>query len=235
MASELSGRLRLSGWLGSLVFHLLLILFAAPFLLRSPQFTVTTGKTSTEIELSAEPEPVAVAPPQPPVPPTPLPVAPPPPAPPPPVLPPPALPVKDSFVIPSPPKIIPSMPAPVTIAPKPPSQSPAKPHPAHKAAPAASNAALKGAVEAQPDDLHNDPPVYPDESRMAHEEGMVILRVEVTATGEAASISIKQSSGYFRLDQAARQAVKHWRFHPGLVAGLPVESEADVPLRFKLE
>ena len=233
MDRELDGRLRLSGWLGSLVFHLLLILLVAPFLLRSPQFTVTTGKTSTEIELSADPEPAAVTPPQPPVPPTPPPVVPPLPSPPPPVIPPPAFPVKDSFVIPTPPKIIPSMPAPVV--PKPLSHTLTKPHPVHKTATSESSDALKGAVEAQPDDLHNDPPVYPDESRMAHEEGVVILRVEVTAAGEAASVSIKQSSGYFRLDQAARQAVKHWRFHPGLVAGLPVQSEADVPVRFKLE
>jgi periplasmic protein TonB len=98
-----------------------------------------------------------------------------------------------------------------------------------------SSNALNGAVVAQPDDLHNSPPVYPDESRMAHEEGVVILHVEVTSAGEAASVGIKQSSGYFRLDQAALQAVKHWRFHPGLVAGLPVESETDVPVRFKLE
>lgn len=70
----------------------------------------------------------------------------------------------------------------------------------------------------------------------AREQGVVVLRVEVTAAGEPTQVSVLQSSGFFRLDQAARQAVRHWRFHPALAAGgLPVASEADVPVRFKLE
>jgi protein TonB len=88
---------------------------------------------------------------------------------------------------------------------------------------------------AAPDELHNDPPAYSDESRLAHEEGVVILRVEVTADGEAASVTVQKSSGSFRLDQAARQAVKQWRFHPGSLAGVPVPSAVIVPVNFKLE
>jgi len=63
----------------------------------------------------------------------------------------------------------------------------------------------------------------------------VILQVEVTATGEPASVSILKSSGYFRLDQAARRAVQLWKFHPAMTAGMPAPSEADVPVHFKLQ
>jgi len=98
-----------------------------------------------------------------------------------------------------------------------------------------TSSAAKGAFQAQPDDLHNEPPEYPEESRIALEQGVVILRVEVTAAGEPASVSILKSSGFFRLDQAARGAVEHWRFHPGMTAGTPVASEADIPVHFKLQ
>ena len=99
-----------------------------------------------------------------------------------------------------------------------------------KASPAA-----QGVTQAQPDDLHNDPPLYPEESQAAHEEGVVILRVEVTAAGLPASVSILKSSGYFRLDQAARRAVEHWKFRPAVAGGAPIVSEVDTPVHFTLE
>jgi protein TonB len=77
--------------------------------------------------------------------------------------------------------------------------------------------------------------MYPEESRIAQEQGIVMLRVEVTAAGEPVSVSILKSSGFFRLDQAARRAVQHWKFHPGMTAGIPVPSEAEVPVHFKLQ
>lgn len=233
MQNRLEGRLRVIGWLGSILFHLFLIAFATRLLLQQPRFTVTSGETSTDIALAAaDPEPETVTPPAPPAPPLPPPVIPPiPPV----SIPPPPVSVPDAFSVPVPPEVLPALPSPLPVASSPSPKVRAKPQPIHRATAAAPSNASKGAVEAQPDDLHNDPPVYPDESRMAHEEGVVILRVEVTASGETARVSLKQSSGFFRLDQAARQAVKRWRFHPGTVAGVPVPSEADVPVRFKLE
>jgi protein TonB len=93
----------------------------------------------------------------------------------------------------------------------------------------------KGTTEALTDDLVNEPPTYPEESRQAHEEGLVILRVEVAESGEPVSVSILHSSGYFRLDQAARRAVQHWKFHPATASGIPIHSEVDTPVRFKLQ
>jgi protein TonB len=210
-----------------------LLLFGAYLLVKPPTFTVTTGETSTEIEFAVT-QPVSrpVTPPIPPMPqPPPLVV---PPLPPPPLAP---VPVPDAFSVPTSPQVAPvaQMPISVPIVQHPPSPAPAKPHPAAKVTAAESSNASKGAVKAVPDDLHNDPPEYPDESRAAGEQGVVILRVEVSEMGTALSVHILKSSGFFRLDQAARRAVEHWRFHPAMTAGIPVSSEADVPVRFTLQ
>jgi protein TonB len=226
---NLDGRLRLIGWTGSVLFHGALLLFGAYLLVRTPTFTVTEGKTSTEIEFAvSQPEPQPVAPPTPPVP-----------APAPPVIqpPPPNAPVAvpDAFSVPTPPKVVPlpQMPTSAPAVQHPPARFLS--HPAPKATAAESSSAAKGAIKAVPDDLRNDPPEYPDDSRAAHEQGIVMLRVEVSESGTALSVHIMKSSGYFRLDQAARRAVEHWKFHPGMAAELPVPSEADVPVRFTLQ
>jgi protein TonB len=144
-----------------------------------------------------------------------------------------------------------SMATPPIIAPFPPIPSPrdvpipraipepkpiaAAPPAARRTAPKATSHPAQGATQAQPDDLHNDAPIYPEESQTAGEEGTVILRVEVTADGLPASVTIAKSSGYFRLDQAARRAVLHWKFHPALAAGTPIRSEVETPVHFTLQ
>ena len=119
------------------------------------------------------------------------------------------------------------------------STPPAKPHPAKIIVPDAlhpTRAALaKGAVQAQPDELHNPPPVYPEESRAAREQGTVMLRVDVSGMGHAGRVLILKSSGYFRLDQSARKAVLAWRFQPASIGGASIDSEIDVPIQFRLE
>jgi len=98
-----------------------------------------------------------------------------------------------------------------------------------------ATSASKGALQAQPDKLSNEPPDYPEDARVAREQGVVMLRVRVTAGGEAATVSIQQSSGYLRLDQAALRAVRRWKFHPALAGDEAVASEVEVPVRFKLQ
>jgi protein TonB len=136
---------------------------------------------------------------------------------------------------PPPPRIavLPAQPIPAQELAKP--QPPRPPAPRKVAPVRESSSASRGAVQAQPDELYNQPPEYPEESRAAREQGSVILRVEVTGAGEPVAVNILKSSGYFRLDQAARRAVQHWKFHPAMTAGIPVSSEADVPVHFKLQ
>lgn len=85
------------------------------------------------------------------------------------------------------------------------------------------------------DYLHNPKPVYPVFSRRMNEEGKVQLRVRVSADGGALEVEIKQSSGFPRLDAAARDAVSRWRFVPARRGDEAVESWVGVPIVFKLD
>ncbi|MCC6202434.1 MAG: energy transducer TonB [Gammaproteobacteria bacterium] len=64
------------------------------------------------------------------------------------------------------------------------------------------------------DYLSNPAPVYPSMSRRLREEGTVTLRVFVNPDGRPGTIEIETSSGFSRLDDAAREAVARWKFVP---------------------
>lgn len=81
----------------------------------------------------------------------------------------------------------------------------------------------------------NPAPSYPQEARRRGQEGRVVLRVTISPVGEARSVRVLRSSGYERLDRAAREAVARWRFEPARRAGRPVEGLLDVPVVFRLE
>ncbi|MCI0655214.1 MAG: energy transducer TonB [Methylococcaceae bacterium] len=83
--------------------------------------------------------------------------------------------------------------------------------------------------------LHNPAPQYPAISRRLGEQGVVLLSVTVTAGGAASSVSIQSSSGWSRLDQAALNCVKDWRFVPARRSGQAVNASVIVPIRFSLE
>lgn len=83
------------------------------------------------------------------------------------------------------------------------------------------------------DYLHNPQPVYPAASERRREYGRVLLAVVVDAEGHAKSVSVKISSGFERLDQAALKAVTGWSFVPGKRNGVPTEMAVEVPIRFK--
>ncbi|MDR2838343.1 MAG: TonB family protein [Azonexus sp.] len=83
--------------------------------------------------------------------------------------------------------------------------------------------------------LNNPEPPYPALSRRLGEEGAVRLRVLVTTDGRAATVELAQSSNFPRLDEAARQAVAHWRFVPARRGGEAVEATVIVPIVFRLD
>ncbi|RKF23577.1 energy transducer TonB [Altericroceibacterium spongiae] len=82
--------------------------------------------------------------------------------------------------------------------------------------------------------LNNPGPSYPYLSRKAKEEGVVVLRVLVSAEGRAKSLRIEETSGFDRLDKAALKTVKKWRFVPASQAGNPREAWVLVPITFSL-
>ena len=87
----------------------------------------------------------------------------------------------------------------------------------------------------QADYLKNPPPPYPRLSRRLREEGEVELRVRVSPAGQPVAVELARSSGSGRLDEAARQAVRDWRFEPARRGGQAVEAWVRVPILFKLE
>jgi protein TonB len=88
---------------------------------------------------------------------------------------------------------------------------------------------------AKPDYVQNPPPPYPALAKQMHQEGIVMLSVDVDREGDPVSVDIIQSSGFRLLDQAALKAVRHWKFQPGRMGDIPVESAVTVPIRFRLE
>jgi len=83
--------------------------------------------------------------------------------------------------------------------------------------------------------LNNPAPNYPSISRRLGEEGLVLLNVQVTADGAADSVELQTGSGSSRLDQAALEAVKKWRFTPAKRGDQAVSASVVVPVRFSLE
>ncbi len=80
--------------------------------------------------------------------------------------------------------------------------------------------------------LRAQPPVYPKESQRNREHGTVVLRVLVDAAGKPAQIQIERSSGFERLDSAAREAVAKFLFRPYEVNGVAQPAQVLIPIGF---
>ena len=89
------------------------------------------------------------------------------------------------------------------------------------------------AVRFDADYLHNPAPTYPSQSRRLKEEGTVLLLVRVSADGAPTEVEVRQSSGFERLDDAALQAVRQWRFVPAKRGSQNVAASVLVPIQFK--
>jgi periplasmic protein TonB len=82
--------------------------------------------------------------------------------------------------------------------------------------------------------LRNPSPTYPAAARRRGVEGTVLLRVEVSAKGNAKSVKLQRSSGSMLLDNAAHHAVQLWRFIPAKRGGLAIGAHVTVPVVFAL-
>jgi len=193
------------GWGVSFALHLGVLVLGGLFIVQSPQFGVAVAPTSTEVDLVESP---------PPQPPKPAPVSP------------------DVTPPPQPDDML------VKKTDAPPVAQPPPAPPDEKKSPLLKqhiqSAAVRGSQSASPDYLRNPPPVYPAESQEAHEQGIVLVRVEVGVSGNVEAVSLQQSSGHFRLDRAALEAVRHWKFHPATLAGVAIEADVAVPVHFEL-
>ena len=78
-------------------------------------------------------------------------------------------------------------------------------------------------------------PEYPSASRRLEEEGTVTLKFLVGVDGRVKESAVDQSSGFRRLDEAARQGLSKCQFKPGTENGQPVEGWASMRYTRKLE
>lgn len=83
--------------------------------------------------------------------------------------------------------------------------------------------------------LNNPAPNYPPMARRAGEEGRVLLRVLVSESGAATEVNLEKTSGSERLDQAAMNAVKNWRFIPAKKNNEAFSAYVLVPIKFSLD
>ena len=121
--------------------------------------------------------------------------------------------------------------APVSAPPTPPAPPAPTPTPAPVVtAPSRTDVSIPASYSAS-----NQKPIYPNMSKRLGEQGTVVLRVLVKADGNAGEVEVKSSSSYPRLDQAAIDAVKTWRFNPAKIDGKAIDEWYQVPIPFKLQ
>lgn len=82
--------------------------------------------------------------------------------------------------------------------------------------------------------LREPSPRYPSQSRKLREQGLVVLRVIIDERGVACAIDIESSSGYSRLDHAAKEAVARAAFRPYIEDGTPRRALVLIPIEFAL-
>lgn len=90
-------------------------------------------------------------------------------------------------------------------------------------------------ADRDPQPLARIQPEYPAQAFRAHEEGTVVVRVDVDARGKPTNADIARRSGSRELDRAAVDAVRRWQFKPALKDGKAIASTVEVPVEFKLD
>ena len=71
-------------------------------------------------------------------------------------------------------------------------------------------------------------------SRRLGESGTVFVDILVDEEGRPQQMRVRKSSGFDRLDQAAMDGMRKWRFKPGLENGQPRSMWVTVPFNWKL-
>jgi protein TonB len=78
-------------------------------------------------------------------------------------------------------------------------------------------------------------PEYPSASKRLEEEGTVQLKFLVGADGKVIESAVEKSSGFRRLDEAARAGLSKCQFKPATVDGKPQQRWASMKYTWRLE
>lgn len=79
------------------------------------------------------------------------------------------------------------------------------------------------------------PPRYPYRARTRGIEGCVWVRFKVTVGGNITGERIVSAEPEGVFENTVLEAIRRWRFEPGIKDGSPVETMVELPLRFVLE
>lgn len=78
-------------------------------------------------------------------------------------------------------------------------------------------------------------PYYPSFSKRAGEQGEVVVRLIIDETGVVEEVALLRSSGFPRLDRAASEIGKRYRFKPYSVNGNPARISTNLLIKFNLK
>jgi protein TonB len=79
-------------------------------------------------------------------------------------------------------------------------------------------------------------PEYPEPARKARVQGTVVLEAVVRRDGSVGEIRVIRSiDGDYGFEEASVQAIRQWRYRPGLQDGRPVDVLFTIVLEFVLE
>jgi len=84
-----------------------------------------------------------------------------------------------------------------------------------------------------PKAIYQPDPEYSEEARKAKFQGTCVLWLVVGADGKPRDIRVSRTLG-LGLDEKAIEAVKTWRFEPGMKDGKPVATQVNVEVTFRL-
>ncbi|MBK1833975.1 energy transducer TonB [Roseibacillus ishigakijimensis] len=97
------------------------------------------------------------------------------------------------------------------------------------------NALGGGDLDTPPRPTSKPPPRYPGEMLKKKQGGKVLVLVTVDERGVVTNASVKESSGFQALDQAALNAAKRWKFKPGIKGGRKAVMTATIPFNFRVK
>ena len=75
-------------------------------------------------------------------------------------------------------------------------------------------------------------PAYPSAAKTQGIEGTVLLDAVVGCDGAITELSVR--TGDQRLAESALETVRHWRYRPTTVNGIPVEVQTEIQVTFTL-
>ena len=78
-------------------------------------------------------------------------------------------------------------------------------------------------------------PYYPSFSKRVGEQGAVVVRLIINESGEVYEVDLLKASPFQRLDRAAIEIGKRYKFEPFLVNGAPVKISTNLLIKFNLK